>query len=73
MKSKRILIVGRCPESKYAKEIDDAIAESNITFDNRFFSDKELRNSISQSKVILFTCNTESVLSSGALIYSLNF
>lgn len=73
MKSKRILIAGRCGDSKYAKEISNTIADSHIVFENRFFSDEELRVLISQSKIILFTYNGESVLSSGALIYSLNF
>lgn len=73
MKSKRILIAGRCSESKYTKEISATIVGSNIVFENRFFTDEELKVLISQSKVILFTYNSESVLSSGALIYSLNF
>lgn len=73
MKSQRILIAGRCSDSQYAKKINETITNSNIVFDNRFYSDEELRNLISQSKIILFTYNGESVLSSGALIYSLNF
>lgn len=73
LKSKRILIAGRCSNSQYAKKINDVITDSNIIFDNRFYNDEELRDLISQSKAILFTYNSESVLSSGALIYSLNF
>ena len=40
---------------------------------NEFLEEDILRRYISKSKVILFTYSLDSVLSSGALIYSLNF
>lgn len=73
MKTKRILIAGYCPDVEYSKRIEEEIADSNIEFRNRFFSDEELKDLIGKSKVILFTYNGETVLSSGALVYSLNF
>lgn len=69
---KKILICGRCPDKEYAREIVSSIPD-NITFVNEFIEDSQLRDFISKSKVILFTYSLDSVLSSGALIYSLNF
>ena len=69
---KRILLCGRCA----SKEYDEAINKEkgvNVTYINRFISDEELIDYISKSCYILFTYNAESMLSSGALIYSLNF
>lgn len=71
---KKILICGCCRDSEYGKKIQRVAAEKkNIVFLNKFFSDEELADLISKSHVILFTYNPESMLSSGALIYSLNF
>lgn len=69
---RRILICGRCPDEEYAKQIISSIPD-NITFINEFIEDTQLRDFISKSRVILFTYSLDSVLSSGALIYSLNF
>lgn len=69
---KKILICGKCQDSEYDKLIRKE-CKDNITYINDFLSDETLRKYICQSKIILFTYNTESVLSSGALIYSLNF
>lgn len=73
MKSKRILIAGYCSDIEYAESIKRIIVNTPFEFCNQFFSDDQLKKLISQSKAILFTYNGESVLSSGALIYSLNF
>lgn len=72
MQSKKILLCGRCSDKAYCKELNNVITQ-NVTFINRFLSDGEIQDYISESKIILFTYNGESVLSSGALIYSLNF
>lgn len=69
---KKLLICGRCNDSVYLQEIEELLCD-NVTFDNRFISDDELIKYIRRSRVILFTYNLRSVLSSGALIYSLNF
>lgn len=72
MKDKRILICGRCA----SEELDADIRQSlrpGIDYENRFFSDEELHERIGTGAVILFTYSEKSLLSSGALIYSLNF
>lgn len=69
---KKILICGNCSDKEYDSLIQKELWE-DVTYINRFIKDDELRSLISQSKCILFTYNTDSLLSSGALIYSLNF
>lgn len=69
---KKILICGKCSDKQYAERITKACSV-NVTFENEFLSDAELHERIIQSRCILFTYNTDSVLSSGALVYSLNF
>lgn len=71
-KDKRILVCGRCKDEQYDQMIRSVI-NNNVTYINKFLSDDEIENYISQSCFILFTYNPDSVLSSGALIYSLNF
>lgn len=71
-KSHRTLICGRCSD----QELDSHIREVTppwITYENAFLSDDELRDRISKAGTILFTYDSTSVLSSGALVYSLNF
>lgn len=72
LRSKKILICGRCSDKEYDREIR-SLVNPNITYINKFMSDEELESYISESRFILFTYNPSSVLSSGALIYSLNF
>lgn len=69
---RKIHICGRCSDPVLDKEIRDALPQ-NITYENAFFTDDELKNRISSASAILFTYDGGSVLSSGALIYSLNF
>ena len=70
--SKRILICGRCADDIYAREIINTKTE-NVEFINKFISDKELDYYINHSKTVLFTYSDKSILSSGALIFSLNY
>ena len=71
---KYLLICGRCVNKKLSREIEEeALHNHRIRFINSFISDDLLRKLISQAKIILFTYSPESVLSSGALVYSLNF
>lgn len=70
--NKKILICGNCSDKKYDEVIRNIIWD-NVTYMNHFVDDDELRVLISQSRCILFTYSTDSLLSSGALIYSLNF
>lgn len=69
---KKLLICGRCKNKEYAHAIEKQIGD-NITFYNRFIPDEELTTLIGMSRIILFTYHSSSILSSGALIYSLNF
>lgn len=69
---KKILVCGQCRDKNHDDEIRSVLAD-NMTYVSRFLSDDELKYYIGSSRVILFTYNTESVLSSGALIFSLNF
>lgn len=68
----RILICGFCPDKEYEKEILNEL-RPNISYLNRFLTDLELKKILQSTKSILFTYKLESVLSSGALVYSLNF
>lgn len=70
--NKKILVCGYCRDYEYSCQISQCCG-LNIDFINKFLTDEEISYYIRQSRVILFTYNTESVLSSGALIYSLNF
>lgn len=69
---KRILICGYCADALLDSQIRESLP-SFITYRNVFMSDEELGKQISASRTILFTYGGGSVLSSGALIYSLNF
>lgn len=71
-KDKKIFIAGYCSDEAYAQRIF-AQTSNSVVFENRFFSDAELVEAIGKAKFILFTYCAESLLSSGALIYSLNF
>jgi len=72
LEDKRILICGRCADTVLDTQIRKSLSP-NITYQNVFMSDDELASRISSAKTILFTYDGGSVLSSGALIYSLNF
>lgn len=71
-KEKKILICGLCRNMEYVRKIEDYCNE-RVKYINRFIYDDELRTLISESEHILFTYSSDSVLSSGSLIYSLNF
>ena len=73
-KDKTLLVCGRCSDHAYHQQLEAEVGKNpHIDYRNVFFKDDELREMIGQARVILFTYNPESVLSSGALIYSLNF
>lgn len=69
-KSQKIVICGKCNDGEYLSQIDELLTP-NITFINEFLKDAVLINYISSSKIILFTYSSDSILSSGALVYSL--
>lgn len=72
LNKKRILICGNCSDDEYLEKITSNLS-SNVVFINEFLSESKLQNYLLTSKAILFTYNLDSVLSSGALIYSLNY
>lgn len=71
-KGNKLIICGFCGDKEYDAEIRKRLNE-NIVYSNKFHSDEELSDLIKQSKNILFTYDTGSMLSSGALVFSLNF
>lgn len=71
-KEKRILICGNCNDKIYLNEINSLITP-NITFINGYIEENRLAKMISESKVVLFCHSSDSILSSGALVYSLSY
>jgi len=67
----KILIHGKCSSDVYWKQLEVFQSES-IEIKNNFIDEKELLVQYSQSKIILFTYKDDFLLSSGALIHSLN-
>lgn len=65
----RILIVGKILSKDYEKTMVK-LQNDNILIINEFVDDEQLVNYIQQSTLTLFTYNSDSVLSSGALIFS---
>jgi beta-1,4-mannosyltransferase len=65
----RVVIAGKCQSNEFFKKIIK-YESNNCIIINRFISEEELEQLISQSKIILFTYSSTSVLSSGALIDS---
>lgn len=70
LNTKKILICGSCDDPAYDAQIRSVLTD-NVTFLNKYLSAEELNDYISQSDTILFTYDSESILSSGALIFSL--
>lgn len=71
-KDKKILICGSCSDGEYLDRIKSQL-NSNIYFINKFIQEDELKYYIQKSRCILFTYNPSTLLSSGALIHSLNY
>lgn len=69
---KKILICGNCSNKNYLNIINSLITP-NITFINGYIEENMLTKMISESKVILFCHSSDSILSSGALVYSLSY
>jgi beta-1,4-mannosyltransferase len=67
----RIMIVGKVFPLEYENELNKFKSDA-IQIENKFIDDDELNVLIDISKITLFTYQEKSVLSSGALIYSLS-
>ena len=67
----RILIWGKFSDDEYLRDCL-RFQSDNIEIRNRFISDDELADAHANTRAVLFTYQTDSVLSSGALMDSLN-
>lgn len=68
----RILIIGKIIPSSYKKRLQSFASES-IRIENRQPSFEELTEQIAKTKIVLFTYQPHSILSSGVLMDSLSF
>jgi len=66
----RILIIGRCFNEDYKKLLRSSLT-AEMVFEDKFYDMEDIAQFAAQSKFILFTYNSGSVLSSGALMDSL--
>lgn len=66
----KILIAGKCPNLKYKEKLMSLISE-NVEFLDRFLLLDEVAQLSNNSKFILYTYNSDTVLSSGALMDSI--
>lgn len=66
----KILIVGKCIDKEYKKHLNTYLSENIIHLDD-FYDIKEISRFANQSRYILFTHKSDSVLSSGALMDSI--
>jgi len=67
----KTLIIGKI----FPKEYEDELMKYNsdkVQIENKYIDDLTLNSLIAKSKITLFTYNEKSVLSSGALVYSLS-
>jgi len=68
----KILIIGKSHSNEYFKKLLN-YSNDRIIIKNRYVSEDELKVLISQSKLVLFTYNKSSVLSSGILMDTLSY
>ena len=67
----KLLIIGKIFPPEYETELMK-YNSGMIQIENKFIDDSNLNDLIAKSKLVLFTYNEKSVLSSGALVYSLS-
>lgn len=73
LKTKKIMVSGNCRDIEYKLQLESMIAKNtNFTFNNKFLTDSEIDELIVRSKCVLFTYRENTILSSGALVYSLS-
>lgn len=70
--NKKILICGKCSDESYNIKIKKLLND-NIHYINDFIENEVLSSYLKKSRVILFTYASDTVLSSGAVVYSLNY
>ena len=66
----KILIVGKCNDKEYKKHLTKYLSENIVHLDD-FYDIEEIARFANQSRYILFTQKSDSVLSSGALMDSI--
>ncbi len=66
----KVKIVGKCVDKEYQEEIEGFLDE-NIEFCNEVLDLEEINTLAQESKFILFTYNSDTVISSGSLIDSI--
>lgn len=67
----KTLIIGKIFPPEYEQELV-RFRSANIMIENQYIDDEVLNRMIDRSGIVLFTYNEKSVLSSGALVYSLS-
>ncbi len=70
--TKKILIAGTFPDPEYYNKVL-SVKPANIIIENKFIKDDDLVNLFEISGYIVFTHTPNTVLSSGALMYSLSY
>lgn len=71
LNSYKTLIIGKILPEEYVIKLNKYKSDS-VQIVNEYVEDEALKKLINQSKIILFTYHESSILSSGALIYSLS-
>jgi len=67
-----IRIVGKCFDPKYFNRLN-SYTNQCISLEDKFINDEDLRKLMSHARIVLFTYNNDSVLSSGALVESISY
>jgi beta-1,4-mannosyltransferase len=70
MKSIKILIIGKCFDEEYKTELNKYLSD-NITHQDKFYELEQISKFANQTKFILFTYKSNSLLSSGSLMDSI--
>jgi len=67
-----IRIVGKCNDVKYWEKVN-TFSSPHVQIDNIFIENKDLEKLIAQTRIVLFTYSSESIISSGALAESVSY
>jgi glycosyltransferase involved in cell wall biosynthesis len=67
-----IRIVGKCNDVEYLNKLN-AFSNHHIQIENRFIDEEDLQKMMSLSRIVLFSYNSDSILSSGALAESVSY
>lgn len=74
LRGRSIAIYGLCQDKTYLDEIENVVKDmENVFYYNVHLDDKSLCRIIASSKVVIFTYNSPSTLSSASLVYTIPF